>query len=422
MMSPDPSANNPAMPAKGVRVQERKATLWRNMGGGSLSISIIVHVILLAIGVIWIFQVIPEKKQDVSFMPKGGGGGSPGVKEISNQKQRATMSAPSAPRMVAKGAASTFTLPEPDAASTMASVGALTSGGLSGGLGGSGSGGGRGDGKGKGFGSGMGPGLGGAGAGMTPFGMINPSTNALVGVLYDAKQSPDHKPYDISPQGMGELLRDFTGRGWNERSLSGKYFQAERKLYLTHVYMPLMAAGEAPKAFQCEKEVQASRWLIVYRGNVIAPKTGKFRFVGTSDDTLVVRFNRQNVFDHGFYKGTTGLRRSGREEVVRYKYPNSPHYNDNIGGYEVGTEFDARAGSTYPIEILISEIPGGYFGAALMIQETGVEYPKTETGAPLLPLFRVDEGPAPQPGGNAPPFAPQGPVWKLAGGRDRPEI
>lgn len=391
------------------------------MGGQSLSISLIVHMLILAIGVIWIFQVVPDGKPDVGFIPKGGGGGSPGVKEISDKKKRATMSMPNTPRLAAKGSSSSFILPEPDAASAISSVGELASSGLSGGLGGSGSGGGKGDGRGKGFGSGMGPGLGGTSAGMTPFGMLNPTANALVGVLYDAKQDPNHKPNDMSPQGMGELLRDFTSRGWNDRTLSSKYFHAERKLYLSRIYMPLMAAGEAPKAFQCEKEVQPSRWLIVYRGNVVAPKTGKFRFVGASDDTLVVRFNRQNVFDHGFYKGTTGLHRSGREEAVHYKYPNSPHYNNNIGGYEVGTEFDVRAGSTYPIEILISEIPGGWFGAALLVQETGVEYPKTETGAPLLPLFRVDESQSPQQGADAPPFDPQGPVWKLATSA-RPEI
>jgi hypothetical protein len=212
---------------------------------------------------------------------------------------------------------------------------------------------------------------------------------------------------------MGELLRDFTSHGWNERSLSNKYFQAEQKLYLTQVFMPIMAAGGAPKAFQCEKDVQPSRWLIVYRGTVIAPKTGKFSFVGASDDSLAVRFNGHNVFDHGFYKATTGLRRSRRDEVVTYKYPNSSHYNDNIGGYEVGTEFDVREGSSYPIEILISEIPGGYFGAALMIQETGVDYPKTQTGAPLLQLFRTEANqPAETKGRDLPPYDPNGPVWK----------
>jgi len=141
-------------------------SVWRKLGGGSLSISIVVHAILLSIGVVWIFQVIPEKKPaDVDFIPRGGGGGTPGVKSETNQRKRATMMSANTPRMSAKGATSSFTLPEIDPATSMSSVGALTAGGLSGGLGGSGSGGGRGDGHGGGTGAGNGMG---AGLGMAP--------------------------------------------------------------------------------------------------------------------------------------------------------------------------------------------------------------------------------------------------------------
>ncbi|BCU78767.1 hypothetical protein [Luteolibacter sp. LG18] len=173
-------------------VAAARPSIWKKLGGGSLSISILVHAILLAIGVVWIFQIIPaQKKQEIDFMPKGGGGGSPGVKEVSNKKQRATMTNPNMPRMAAKGVASSFTLPEPDAAAAMSSVGSLSSGGLSGGLGGSGSGGGRGDGSGTGFGSGMGPGLGGGG-GMKPFAGVmfgNPVKARTIGVVLDVSGS-----------------------------------------------------------------------------------------------------------------------------------------------------------------------------------------------------------------------------------------
>ncbi|BCU78768.1 hypothetical protein llg_34830 [Luteolibacter sp. LG18] len=143
--------------------------MWRKLGGGSLSISILVHALLLAIGVVWIFQIIPaQKKEDVSFLPSSGGGGS-GAKSEAAQKKRASMTTANAPRLSAKGATSSFSLPEIDPSSSMSSVGALSSGGLSGGLGGSGSGGGRGDGRGTGIGSGMGPGLGGQGPGVMFF-------------------------------------------------------------------------------------------------------------------------------------------------------------------------------------------------------------------------------------------------------------
>ncbi|MGC4016839.1 MAG: hypothetical protein QM755_20345 [Luteolibacter sp.] len=419
-------------------VEENKPSFWKKLGGGSLSISIIVHAILLSIGVVWIFQVIPNKEPDPDFMPSGGGGGSPGVKEISNKKQRATMTNPNAPRMAAKGVSSSFTLPEPDEASSMSSVGSLTSGGLSGGLGGSGSGGGRGDGQGRGFGNGMGPGLGGGSGAMSPFGMIDPNANAMVGVFYDTKQDPKRKETGMTPEKLRDVIKDFTSQGWNERSLENKYFQASQKLYQTRVYIPVMSAEGAPAAFKCEKEVQPSRWIVIYRGNVVAPKSGKFHFVGAGDDVLVVRFNKKNVFDHGYTQGTTALYVPGKvdvlqgkkedrevERIVRggamripitmYQYDTTQNWNKALGGVAVGPAFEVSAGSTYPIEILISEVPGGLFGAALMIEEEGATYQKASTGAPILPVFRTDGGlPDGKGKDNAPPFDAQGPIWKMS--------
>lgn len=415
-LSSQPAAVHAVEPPAGPSPKKTKLGLWDKIGGGPLLFAALFHLILLVIAAFWIFQIIHPPEKTVDFMPPGGGGGERSAESVAMKKMKQITPTNNAKRVFAEGATSNYAIPEQgDTFGDMSALTSLSGGGLSGGLGGSG------DGKGFGKGSGLGSGTGGMGVG-NPFGLVNPTAKGLVGVLYDAKQSPKHEPNDINPQGMGDLLRDFTDHGWNERNLSRKYFQAPQKLILNQVFMPLMAAGEAPKAFECEKEVQPSRWLILYRGSVTAPKTGKFRFVGASDDTLVVRFNRKDVFDHGFYKGTTGLRRSGRDKPVLYKYPNTPHYNDNIGGFETGAEFDVRAGSTYPIEILISEIPGGYFGAVLLIQETGVDYPKTDTGAPLLPLFRVDDGPAPEAGKNTPPFAPQGPVWKLSASSFQPDI
>ncbi|BCU79159.1 hypothetical protein [Luteolibacter sp. LG18] len=425
---PAPSPTPPA--------EDRKPTFWKKLGGGSLSISIIVHAVLLVIGIFWIFQIIPEKKQEVDFMPKGGGGGSPGVKEVSNKKQRATMTTPNTPRMAAKGVASNFVLPEPDAASSMSSVGSLSSGGLSGGLGGSGSGGGRGDGHGTGFGSGMGPGLGGTGSGMSPFGMLNPNSNAMVGVFYDTKQDEKHHSTDMTPEKLVELIRDFS-RGWNERLLDGHYFKAPQKLYQTKLFIPVMSADGAPKAFNCEKEVQPSRWVVIYRGNVTPPKSGKYRFVGAGDDVLMVRFNRKTVLDWGYTSGTTGLHRTKispilagtstdkeAERRVRadfptktnatfYKYENTGIWNRELNGLACGAEFDAVAGSSYPIEILISEVPGGKFGAALLIEEIGATYRKDSTGSPILPLFRLDNVLPAANSPEIPPFDPQGAPWKL---------
>jgi hypothetical protein len=418
-------------------VEEAKPSFWRKLGGGSLSISILIHSVLLMIGIVWVYQVLPKQEEPVvDFMPAGGGGGTPG-EQVTQQKKRASMATMDVARTVAVGQATGFTLPEPSPDASLSSVGALSGGGMSGGLGGSGSGGGRGDGTGSGFGSGSGPGLGGGAAGMNPFGMINPNANALVGVLYDSKQDPKRKSTGTDGK-LLETMAEFTSRGWNRRIVDSKFYRASQKVYQTKIYIPSMSADAAPKAFNAEKEVEPKQWFVVYSGNVIAPKSGKFRFFGVADDLIAVRFNKKNIFEHGYFFATTGARINievftGKKEdkeyekqvketgmrmpVTFYQYDTTRGYNNALGGLAGGQWFEVRAGQSYPIEILISEVPGGIFGACLLIEEQGATYKKASTGAPILPLFRTDNSLPPQESKDgAPPFDPTGPVWKISPG------
>ncbi len=426
----------PAFPRK-------RLTWWQRIGGGSLSIAILLHVAILLLGAFWVMQVIHQKpEKTVDFMPTGGGGGD-ASRERSEHKQRTPMSQ-NLSRVAAKDVAGALTLPEPDLSSQMSSLGALGGGGMSGGMGGSGSGGGRGDGHGRGFGSGTGPGLG-AGSGLSnPFGMIDPNANALEGVFYDLKQTPNRKPSDLTDNDVRDVIREFTVHGWRERYLD-KFYKAQQRLYQTKIYIPLMQAEGAPAAFNCEKEVEPKRWVVVYRGMVSPPKSGKYRFVGAGDDVLLVRFNNKLVFDHGFTLGATAIHLPGkalrvlkeeeeddemrkqlrRDHPVKlpvqfYEYDTTKNWNGALGGLAVGAEFEADAGKTYPIEILISEIPGGLFCASLLIEEIGQEYPKASNGSPIFPLFRLDSSlPEPAKADNAPPYVSDGPVWKRVPGRGK---
>jgi hypothetical protein len=424
-----------------------KPTFWRKLGGGSLSISLIIHGIILAVGLILIIQVIPPAKQPpVDFMPSGGGGGDPSANNKVKTKQRKTMSSV-APRVAAKDAVGSFTLPEPES-SDISALPSLSGGAISGGLGGSGSGGGKGSGTGTGFGAGTGPGMGGGTGKMNPFGMLEPANNALVGTFYDLKQDRNKRPTNVGEatafneivDKSRDILHDFVKRGWNERELA-KFYQAPQKLYQTKIFMPSMEANEAPKAFNCEKEVQGSRWVVVYRGAVRPPKTGKYRFVGAGDDVLAIRFAGKMVFDYGYESATANIKLHGnlsklkddndrdwkrlRRDLtmpspVEIRPQGSTRLVNDIGGLGVGPEFEANAGTDYPIEILISEIPGGLFAAYLMIEEIGATYQKDGRGSPILPVFRLDSNPPAQ--GEGPPFDPNGPVWQLTANRSKMSI
>jgi hypothetical protein len=418
----------------------KKLSFWRKLGGGSLSISVILHVVLLALGAFWVLQIIPsEPKKVVDFMPTGGGGGDPAASSPMKQKQRASMTRPNMARVVAEGTTSSLTLPEMEDSSQMASLGDLGSSGLSKGLGGSGAGGGKGSGTGKGFGDGMGPGLGQGGGNVNPFGMIDPNANALTGTFYNLNYDEKGEPLETDKPELFKAVNDFVTGRWRDSELA-RFQKAPRKLYQSRIYMPAMDAAVAPAAFSLTPDPHP-RWIVVYRGTVAAPFTGKFRFVGAGDDSLAVRFNGKNVFDYGWIPATAPLEGfkealNGSERlkgafrncpmqppVTFYQFSTTANWNQGIGGIAAGPEIEVTAGKEYPVEILISEGWGGLFGATLLIQESTANYAKTPEGAPIFPLFRTESSlPEGIKGDNLPPYDPKGPVWRVTKDRGAPDI
>lgn len=424
----------------------QKRSFWQRLGGGSLTISLIFHGVLLAVGGLWIYQVVQPEKKPVKFIAQSGGGGSPSSESKSKQ-YRVQMMQPNMARVAAVGATSTLTLPEPDQMSDMTSLGSMSMGGLSGGgLGGNGGGGGRGDGKGLGAGNGLAPGMGTGAAGLkNPFGVMEANSGGLTGIFYDFKQTKDLKATDITDDGVREELKAIAERGFRSRAFN-KYFRAPRVLYQTKFMIPLMPADKAPAAFEVDQYVQPKRWFVVYQGAVKAPKSGKFRFVGAGDDLLLVRFNHRLVFDYGYTIGCTGggshatspenYAKDKNSDAIRnfervspmpvpninYRYSTTPRINNDIGGVAVGPVFSVDAGATYPIEIVISEIPGGIFSTILLIQEEGVEYAKDPAGYPILPLFRLDDSLPSGTDEETPPFDPTGPIWPFVPGGAKIEI
>ena len=352
---------NPSAPVEQLPIQAPKPpSFWRKLGGGSLSVSIIVHAIILGLGVFWIFRIIPQKEQQVDFMPKGGGGGQVGAKSETNMKKRATMTTMNAPKLAAKGVTSTFTLPEPDPASAMSSVGALGSSGMAAGLGGSGSGGGKGNGKGKGFGDGMGPGMGGRGGAMNPFGMLNPTSNHLLGHIYDFYHYSDGKTSKHPQNGTGPgtnnlpwltpLVTSFIEGGWREERMK-PYYQGPATLGISQLLIPVSPDTAAPDAFQATGKMTGGAWVAIYRGAVTAPETAEIRFLGTADNYLAVRFNNRNV--------------------VTFGCGNKPSETKNVSlrmPLAVGQWVRVTKDSTYDVDILIGDA-GGLFSACLCYEK-----------------------------------------------------
>ena len=280
----------------------------------------------------------------------------------------------------------------------------------------------------------------GLGDGTSAFGGTKAVGSTLEGTFYDTKQTPGGRSTGMNQKQYNEFLVSFIKSGWNPTTLN-KYYKAPQKLFNAQFYIPRCPADDAPKAYNCDDRVKASFWVAIYRGKVKAPKTDTFRFVGAGDDYLAVRFNNETVLDYGWEsaamgkmyannqnmrdammnkEGNDGLKKELREAgvmippVTFYKYSTSGHWNNCLGGVAAGKEIKVQAGKVYPIEILISEGPGGEFGTCLLMEEVGLPpMAKDSTGSPILPLFRTNNGvPKPDKSKEYVPFDEIGPVWE----------
>ena len=122
----------------------------------------------------------------------------------------------------------------------------------------------------------------------------------LQGVFYDLKQTKDRKATDAmgDPNSHNDLSRDrgsmpviksFVDGLWRrEYDNQGrvhypeldKFYCSPTRLWNSCFYSKQILAEEAPEAFQCGKDVKHGAWVCIYSGNVVAPFSGKFRFVG----------------------------------------------------------------------------------------------------------------------------------------------
>lgn len=396
--------------ATGSAIGKRRASFWRILGGGSFSISLAIHAILLAVGVVWVLQVFPPEERKVDFLPKSGGGQASEVRV----KRLVTLSSMNPPRVAARDFASQVTLPEPDSSSPMSSMGALGSGAMAavtaGGLGGKGSGGGRGDGKGTGIGAGIGPGLGGNGIGANPFGMLNPMAKGLVGRFYDFKRDKDGKPTEVKALDTvtyKEIIQQFArGRSWKEPRID--HYTSPTKLNTKTAFFPAVADTAAGTAFD-SPEAAPGMWVAHYSATVVSKEAGTWRFIGWGDNCLVVGINGDVKLDASDrnYTGET------REALGSADLPGKS------GAALFGGEwFTLRAGQTFTLDILIGD-EGGIFAAGVLIEKKDEVYAKDTRGLPNLPILRTsDLSPAEIDvyKGQLPEAAMKGPAFEVKGG------
>lgn len=250
-------------------------------------------------------------------------------------------------------------------------------------------------------------GLAAAGAAENPnvFGRSDNSEAGLIGILYDLKQTQKQKPSGVNAKDYSGILNEFLSKDWSE-SVLNRYFRATRPLYATQIFIPLMDAGRAPRAFEMEKVIKPAAWVVVYKGQVSPPEDGTYRFVAYADDVIAVAVNGRTVLLGGRNDTLNFIKVWKNEE-------NGPRIPAANGTLAFGDWMTLKKDEPIDLDVLVGERPGGLFCAFLLYEKQGVDYPKTEKGEPKFPIFQLAPYQTPRPPTReAPPFSESAAVWK----------
>ena len=126
------------------------------------------------------------------------------------------------------------------------------------------------------------------------FGSAKRTAGALIGILYDFKQDQKRSKLPMDRKLFESSIARFVESGYDE-GLLNKFYRVPRALYTTQLQIPTISADAAPKAFGVETTVQPEKWMVHYKGQIAAPTDGAYRFLGNSDDFVVVAINGKTV-------------------------------------------------------------------------------------------------------------------------------
>jgi hypothetical protein len=181
--------------------------------------------------------------------------------------------------------------------------------------------------------------------------------------------------------GMGipaytRFLQSFQGNGWN---VTIPHYVSPVKLYATHFLFPAIASTESGAAFQSRTHPDGC-WVATYKGSIVPPEGGSFRFVGFGDNIMIVVLDGRLVLDASDH-GYTGHGRQGAGADISFpRKRGTPLY--------FGDWFQVDAGEAKNIEVMVGD-EGGIFCAGLFIQKEGQDYRQGANNVPLLPLFSM---------------------------------
>lgn len=264
-----------------------------------------------------------------------------------------------------------------------------------------------------------------------------------------------------SPDFRGHYISTFKEVMEGRTDVLKKCYKYPHRIAAPHIFMPatdfpsldaglgqpatssdIIAPASAPGGTAKSKTIPNS-WIAVFRGKVIAPRSMTFRFFGSADDNIAVRFNGELVLETGLfqpliYKGNGSRGKGGsidsskvyNQEVAAGKYPerkdylllmlkSTPYINEVHGGLMGGTPVTVKKGQTYPIEIIIGN-KAGYAFFYLLTQEVTPDNHapmhlfRTNGAHPTTPSFRAHKDWKRRHFDSGPNFINNSDIWKIA--------
>jgi len=235
------------------------------------------------------------------------------------------------------------------------------------------------------------------------FGSANAKGASLIGIFYDLKQdqkgNKKNTPYSA-------LITQFINQGWDEAVLN-QYYRASTPLYTTQIFIPYIDAAKAPNAFNVEGRVKPSQWVIHYKGQVSSSVAGTFRFLGLSDDILIVAVNGKTVL--------IAPHPNGKYPGIDWKPTEGPGTSAPSGAIKFGTWFTVAKDEVIDLDVLIGEWPGGGFAAWLQFEQQGVTYEAERPRHTKFPVFQLEPrelDPTVYKWGKVPMFSISPSIWK----------
>ena len=220
------------------------------------------------------------------------------------------------------------------------------------------------------------------------FGKSTPSESALMGQFYDLKQTQQKEPVVMNSPTYDKVLADFITKGWDEATLD-KYYRISKPFYTTQVYVPMTPDQQAARAFGVDDKVTGSYWFVHFKGQVIPPSAGRYRFVGYAHATMFVAINDKLVLNGCRFDINNTMHDFPLRSV---QSPTDPNRGAPAGDYMLtkGPWIDLKADEPVDIDILFGNRVAAVLCAFLLVEKEGETYPTDPvSNFPILPLFQV---------------------------------